>query len=817
MALGKNFNKQEEHTKPTKRKEEVMEERSTENSAMNTPENSDTSATALRTAIDTDWASVEFEVDGSIISANANFVSMLGYGSEAEIAGQHHRIFCKDAFRASAEYNQFWNNLAAGVSQAGEFERVRRDGVNVWINASYTPVKDNSGKVVKVIKIAKNIDRMVQDRVAGNALKSAVDTGWAFLEFETDGTILNANKNFVSMLGYGSGSEIVGQHHRMFCDDAYISSSEYKKFWNDLALGIRQTGEFKRIKKGGDTVWIEASYTPIKDRDGKIVKVIKIANNVDQMVEDRVASNAIKSAVDTGWSSIHFGLDGTILSANENFINTLGYGSEKEIVGHHHRMFCEEAYLSSSEYKRFWNDLAAGIKQEGEHRRIKKDGEYVWINASYTPVKDGDGNYFKVIKIASNVNASKLAEIETVSVIKELNRVVNIVKDEGDLSQRMEMENISEVNEQVISGINGLLNGIGAPITSIRNLVISLADGDLTESFESNVNGDLKELGDAYNEAIVNLNALMGDLKEVANLVASSSEELLTKSDEMEGTTQEVASAIQQMAEGAHQQAQQTDDTSKLVGEVLKSSNGMSDKADLINSAAENGQKSSNEGLFTVKKVVENMSEIEVAANVTSESIDVLSERSEEIARTLNVITDIAAQTNLLALNAAIEAARAGEAGRGFAVVAEEIRKLAEDSRKSAIDIQKVITAVQKDINQAAKSIDTMGSSVKNGTQASLDAETVFGSIEKLTTETYNLSKEIQGATVEQKEAISDSAKNIEKIVVVAEETAAGSEQIATSSKELNQGMVEVNSTSKQLASAAVQLQEGVSKFKLKI
>ena len=242
----------------------------------------------------------------------------------------------------------------------------------------------------------------------------------------------------------------------------------------------------------------------------------------------------------------------------------------------------------------------------------------------------------------------------------------------------------------------------------------------------------------------------------------------------------------------------------------------MGEKAEVIKDAADRGQKSAAEGLNTIRKVVENMREIQASAGTTSESINVLSKRSEDIARTLNVITDIASQTNLLALNAAIEAARAGDAGRGFAVVAEEIRKLAEDSRKSAVDIERVIREVQKDVNAAGKSIDTMELSVKSGNQSARDAENVFQSIEKSSAETLVLSKEIVNATGIQKVAIANTAKNFEKIVVVSEETAAGTEEVASSGKELAAGMNEVTATSRDLANVANQLIEGVSKFKLK-
>jgi len=301
------------------------------------------------------------------------------------------------------------------------------------------------------------------------------------------------------------------------------------------------------------------------------------------------------------------------------------------------------------------------------------------------------------------------------------------------------------------------------------------------------------------------LTQLLVQVSQIGDLVAASAEEMLAKGEEMKNSTQEVSTSTQQMAEGAQQQAQQTDEASKLMGDVLQSSNSMAERAALINRAAEDGQKNSAEGLTTIKLVADNMDEIQEAALSTSESIVILSERSEEIANALNVITDIAAQTNLLALNAAIEAARAGDAGRGFAVVAEEIRKLAEGSRKSAVDIEVVIREVQKGIATASNAIEAMESSVQSGTAASKEAETVFTLIETGSKDTLNLSKRILEATDDQKETINTSVKNIEQMVVVAEETAAGAEQVASSGQTLSLGMNEVTATSEDLANVAVQ------------
>ena len=771
---------------------------------------------SLKETIDASFASIEFDPQGNILDVNQNFVNALGYDKPSSIIGKHHSIFVDPVYKTSAEYKKFWNDLARGNTQEGQFKRLSRSGDEIWIQAAYTPVKNKTGEVIKVIKIATDVTAEVINKINMKGLKDTIDGSFASIEFDSKGNIVDANQNFVSTLGYDRPENIIGKHHSIFIDPEYKSSAEYKKFWNELGKGNTQEGQFKRFTKAGDQIWIQAAYTPVMNDSGEVIKVIKIATDITSDVMNKMNMKGLKDTIDASFASIEFDAKGNITDANQNFVSTLGYDKPDNIIGKHHSIFVEPEFKASAEYRKFWEDLGNGLTQEGQFKRITKSGKEIWIQAAYTPLKNDSNAVVKVIKIATDITDQKTAEMAREKMIEEVNRVVAIVGDQGLLNERLDIRGAEGTNKLLMMSLNRLLDNVSTPIFELKSLITKLADGDISDTFTTAANGDVKEMGDAYNAAMKNLNELLGNLAEVAILVGSSSEELLTKSDQMQGTTREVASAIQQMAEGAHQQAQQTDDASKLVEEVLKTSNEMGIKADMIKKAAENGQKSSNEGLITVKKVVENMEEIQSSAKLTSESIDVLSERSEEIARTLNVITDIAAQTNLLALNAAIEAARAGDAGRGFAVVAEEIRKLAEDSRKSAVDIQKVIIAVGKDITLAGKAIDTMGISVKSGSQASKEAEMVFGNIEKVTIENFALSQEIQTSTMEQKGAINNTVKNIEKIVVVSEETAAGSEQIATSTKELSQGMDEVNSASKQLAAAAVQLQNGVSKFTLR-
>jgi len=291
---------------------------------------------------------------------------------------------------------------------------------------------------------------------------------------------------------------------------------------------------------------------------------------------------------------------------------------------------------------------------------------------------------------------------------------------------------------------------------------------------------------------------------------------MFDKSKNMETNTASVVSAIQQISDGMAEQVKRTDESSRLVETILHSAEDMGNKSEIINKSAEEGVQNATNGMAIMKKLVENMTEIAKSAQSTANSISILTDRSEEISRTLNVITDIAAQTNLLALNAAIEAARAGDAGRGFAVVAEEIRKLAEDSRQSAVGIDKVIQDVQKDVAMATKAIDKMEDSVKNGNSATQEANTVFESILASSKETFQLSGEVLKAANMQKDSIGTVVKNIEKIVVVSEETAAGTKNVARSSDELSTSMEEISSTSEALAEVASKVKKGMERFTLK-
>lgn len=236
----------------------------------------------------------------------------------------------------------------------------------------------------------------------------AINRVQAVIEFELDGTIITANENFTSTVGYAL-DEIQGKHHRMFCDPTYAKSDEYRDFWMRLAMGEFSAGEFKRFGKGGEEIWINASYNPIFGADGKPYKVVKFATNITEEKQRGAELDGRMDAIDRAQAVIEFELDGTIRTANENFLSTVGYGLD-EIRGQHHRMFCDPAYVASPEYKKFWDDLAAGEFSAGEFKRLGKGGAEIWINATYNPILNADGKPYKVVKFASDITAAKHAE-----------------------------------------------------------------------------------------------------------------------------------------------------------------------------------------------------------------------------------------------------------------------------------------------------------------------------------------------------------------------------------------------------------------------
>ncbi len=241
-----------------------------------------------------------------------------------------------------------------------------------------------------------------QQQLGGaSATLAALDRSMALIEFQPDGTILNANSNFLSVMGY-TLAEVRGQHHRLFCEPGQSSSREYSEFWRRLAAGEFVRERFLRRDKQGREIWLEASYNPILDANGRVEKVLKIAADISAEVRKEQEQNSLINAINRSMAVIEFNLQGEVLTANDNFLSTMGYRLE-DIRGKHHRLFCNREEADSAGYKSFWAQLNRGEFVSGRFQRLGHNGQPIWLRATYNPVFDSYGKLYKVVKFATDV------------------------------------------------------------------------------------------------------------------------------------------------------------------------------------------------------------------------------------------------------------------------------------------------------------------------------------------------------------------------------------------------------------------------------
>ncbi len=362
-------------------------------------------------AISKSQAVIEFNPEGIVINANEMFLQTMGYSLD-EIVGKPHSIFCEDSYVHSNEYKIFWEDLKNGKHQNGQFKRITKAGLTIWIQASYNPIFGVEGKVTRIIKYAHNISKEKELSLYNQGQLEAISKSQAVIEFNKNGVVLDANKNFLKAFDY-TIEEIKGKHHSIFCEKDYIDTKKYKEFWEELKEGKYHTGQFKRIDKHGKIVWIQASYSPIYGLDGKVMKIIKFATDISDEYAQALYYKGQIDAINKSQAVIEFDINGVILKANDNFLSTLGYTSQA-VIGKHHSLFCDKMYSTSKEYKEFWDSLKNGNYQSGQFKRIHKNGEIVYIRATYNPIYGIDGKVERVVKFAHDIT-----EIETIHLSNE--------------------------------------------------------------------------------------------------------------------------------------------------------------------------------------------------------------------------------------------------------------------------------------------------------------------------------------------------------------------------------------------------------------
>lgn len=247
------------------------------------------------------------------------------------------------------------------------------------------------------------IQRTRQALAEAQAKLAAISRSMAMIEFAPDGTILDANAHFCQAMGYAV-EELRGKHHRLFCDPAYVKTAEYQQLWRELGEGKAISGTFERIDKAGREVWLEASYMPVRDELQHVTSVIKVASDISQRVKDEHENQSLLKAIGRSMAVVEFNPQGRVLKANQNFLTTMGYRLE-EVVGRHHGLFCLEHERESAGYREFWASLNRGEYHSHRFERVNKQGQTVYLEASYNPIFDSKGRLYKVVKFASDITA----------------------------------------------------------------------------------------------------------------------------------------------------------------------------------------------------------------------------------------------------------------------------------------------------------------------------------------------------------------------------------------------------------------------------
>jgi len=749
---------------------------------------------------------IRYDMNGIILDANSNFEALAGFSRE-ELVGKHISIFVDEVTRQSAEYKaesqKIGETLRSGECINGEGKRTLR-GKDLWVEFSYTPVLDREGKPYEVINVLRDITKRILASADHQGQIDAISKSQAVIEFNMDGTVRAANDNFLNALGY-TLDEIKGKHHSMFVEESFKNSIAYTEFWAKLNRGEYDAAEYKRIGKGGREVWIQASYNPIFDLNGKPFKVVKYATDVTRQKLQNADYRGQIDAISKAQAVIEFNMDGTVLTANENFLNALGYTLD-EIKGRHHSMFVDEAYRKTSDYKEFWAKLNRGEYQAAEYKRIGKGGREVWIQASYNPIFDLNRKPFKVVKYATDITTQKNA----IDAMMKDTMTLSKAAVEGRLATRADASKHQGDYRKVVEGVNATLDAVIGPLNvaakyvddisaglvEASTVLQAMADNDYTRrvadstkrvKITDNYNGD-------FNTIKNNLNACVDALARVGAATNSTADTLQTSMQSIAQNAQSLSSSSHQLAATSQQMSSNAEETSAQASTVATATQQVTTNLNSVATGAE-------EMTSTVQSISSNASEAakvagEAVKTATSanETVAKLGESSAEIGQVIKVITSIAQQTNLLALNATIEAARAGEAGKGFAVVANEVKELAKQTAKATEDISQKITAIQDDTKRAVDSIGSITSIIH---QINDISGTIATAVEEQSATTNEMSRNVQEAA----KGSGEISHNIQGVAAAAESTTRGAQDTLKAAQ--------------QLTEMAAQLQTLVDKFKL--
>ncbi|MBL8779429.1 MAG: PAS domain-containing methyl-accepting chemotaxis protein [Alphaproteobacteria bacterium] len=475
-------------------------------------------------ALSRSQATIEFKPDGTILTANQNFLTTLGYTID-EIKGRHHGMFVDPAYRNSPEYSEFWQRLQRGEFQAAEFKRIAKSGKEVWIQASYNPVLDGQGRVIKVVKFATDTTQHKLQFADLSGQVAAIGKAQAVIQFELDGTIITANENFLAVLGY-TLDEIKGRHHSMFVDAATRNSGEYGEFWRQLARGQYQAAQYKRIGKGGKEVWIQASYNPIFDMNGKPFKVVKFATDISGQIE--LMAN-VRKLIDENVGAI----DGAVRNAEEQATSASSAAAQSSANVNSVATGAEELTASIREISESMNKSLAAVNGTVGHataadQSAQKLGAATKSMGAIVGIIQDIASQINLLALNATIESARAGDAGKGFAVVA-NEIKNLARQASDATDQINKE-ISDV--QLVSGeVIGALKQIQDSVVHVKDFVSGTASAveeqsAVTRDISSNMHSAATAVNSiasnivSISDAIKLANTAMGTTKQAALALA---------------------------------------------------------------------------------------------------------------------------------------------------------------------------------------------------------------------------------------------------------------------------------------------------------
>ena len=481
-------------------------------------------------------------MDGTIISANENFLVTLGYALD-EIQGQHHRIFIEDAFAASAEYREFWAKLNRGEYESAEY---KRGGKEVWIQASYNPIMDLTGKPFKVVKYATDVTAQKLESADFAGQLEAIGKAQAVIEFEMDGTIITANDNFLTTL-----EEVQGHHHRLFVTDEFAASGEYREFWDKLNRGEYESKQYMRIGKGGKEVWIQASYNPIMDLNGNPFKVVKYASDISAQIE-------LANSFETDVKGI---VNVVMSSASEMQANS------KKMAASTDEMSRQSAVVASASEQVTKNVETVASATEELSASISEIANHVQEASKMTSLAVEEAE-------RTNVTINDLGESSN-----EIGQVVKVIT---SIAQQTNLLALNATIEAARAGEAG--KGFAVVANEVKELARQTAKA--TEEISQKISAIQGASGDAAT-AIESIGSQIGKINEIATTIAGAVEEQTAATNEISRNVAEASKGTAEVSSNIASVSQAAEEGGKGAADILAASDGLAQESTRLNEMAD--------------------------------------------------------------------------------------------------------------------------------------------------------------------------------------------------------------------------------------